>query len=140
MILWNIDAADKNEAIKMMVDNLWLRERTDERDRLCDDIWAREVPFPTVVGSGFAIPHAQTDYIHDSAISVATLKQPIAWGGVMVDTLFMLTISNSEQDNEHMKYFSTLARMLMNDEFVSLVKEMKNPKALYNLISRTLAF
>ncbi|MBA7847460.1 phosphoenolpyruvate--protein phosphotransferase [Klebsiella sp. RHBSTW-00484] len=140
MILWNIDAADKNEAIKMMVDNLWLRERTDERDRLCDDIWAREVPFPTVVGSGFAIPHAQTDYIHDSAISVATLKQPIAWGGVMVDTLFMLTISNSAQDNEHMKYFSTLARMLMNDEFVSLVKEMKNPKALYNLISRTLAF
>lgn len=140
MILWGIDVADKNEAIKMMVDNLWLQQRTDARDKLCDDIWAREVPFPTVVGSGFAIPHAQTDSIRDSAISIATLRQPIAWGGVMVDTLFMLTISNSAQDNEHMKYFSTLARMLMNDEFVSLVKEMKNPKALYNLISRTLAF
>ncbi|WP_264757397.1 PTS sugar transporter subunit IIA [Klebsiella quasipneumoniae] len=56
MVLWGIDAADKNEAIKMMVDNLWLQQRTNTRDRLCSDIWAREVPFPTVVGSGFAIP------------------------------------------------------------------------------------
>lgn len=140
MILWGIDVADKNEAIKIMVDNLWLQQRTDARDRLCDDIWAREVPFPTVVGSGFAIPHAQTDHIQDSAISIATLRQPIAWGGVLVDTLFMLTISKSAQDNEHMKYFSTLARMLMNDEFVSQIRAAKSPKALYALISRTLAF
>ncbi|VDR26817.1 Uncharacterised protein [Raoultella terrigena] len=39
-----------------------------------------------------------------------------------------------------MKYFSTLARMLMNDEFVRQIKETQNPKALYDLISRTLAF
>ncbi|MCD5723462.1 PTS sugar transporter subunit IIA, partial [Klebsiella pneumoniae] len=100
--------------MKMMVDNLWLQQRTNTRDRLCSDIWAREVPFPTVVGSGFAIPHAQTDAVMESAVTIATLRQPIAWGGVMVDTLFMLTISKSAQGNEHMKYFSTLARMLMN--------------------------
>ena len=140
MVMWGIDAADKNEAIKIMVDNLWLHQRTTAREILCDDIWAREVPFPTVVGSGFAIPHARTDAIGDSTVSVATLKQPIAWGGVMVDTLFMLTISKSAKDNEHMKYFSTLARMLMNDEFVRQIKETQNPKALYDLISRTLAF
>jgi len=58
----------------------------------------------------------------------------------MVDTLFMLTISKSAQDNEHMKYFSTLARMLMNDEFVSKIKAAKSPEALYTLISRTLVF
>lgn len=47
----------------------------------------------------------------------------------MVDTLFMLTISKSAKDNEHMKYFSTLARMLMNDEFVRQIKDTK-PSAL----------
>ncbi|WP_434640624.1 phosphoenolpyruvate--protein phosphotransferase [Klebsiella sp. I138] len=140
MILWDIDAADKNEAIKMLVDNLWLHQRTEARDKLCNDIWAREVPFPTVVGSGFAIPHAQTDAVQDSTVSIATLRQPIAWGGVMVDTLFMLTIGKSAKDNAHMKYFSTLARMLMNDEFVIRIKEAKSPKALYNLISGTLDF
>lgn len=139
MILWEIDAADKNEAIKMMVDNLWLHQRTYARDNLCEEIWARELPFSTVVGSGFAIPHARTDYIRNSTISVARLMHPIAWGEAMVDTLFMLTISKSTQNNEHMKYFSMLARMLMNDGFTKQIKAVETPSALYNLICKTLA-
>jgi fructose-specific PTS system IIA-like component len=55
MIQWELDVTDKNEVIKKMVDNLWLHRRTDARDKLYQDIWARENPFPTVVGSGFAI-------------------------------------------------------------------------------------
>ncbi|MDO6407048.1 PTS sugar transporter subunit IIA [Pantoea phytobeneficialis] len=139
MILWGLDACDKNEVIKKMVDNLWLHQRTDCRDKLCQDIWSREVPFPTVVGSGFAIPHARSDAILDSTISVATLHQPVVWGGVSVDTVFMLTISQAAAENEHMKYFSTLARMLMNDEFVAKAKSAATPDVLYHLIISTLA-
>lgn len=83
-ILWGLDAADKNEVIKMMVDNLWLQQRTDCRDKLCEDIWAREVPFSTVVGSGFAIPYARSAAIQHSTVSIARLRQPITWGGVQV--------------------------------------------------------
>lgn len=140
MILWQLDAQDKNEVLKLMVDHLWCHQRTDDRDGLCDALWARELPFPTVVGSGFAIPHARTDVIHDSTISVATLRQPVIWGGVQVDTIFMLTISASAAANEHMKYFSTLARMLMNDDFVTHAKSADTPEALYNLLCKTLAF
>ncbi|QWA09182.1 PTS sugar transporter subunit IIA [Sodalis ligni] len=138
-ILWGLDAADKNEAIKMMVDNLWLQQRTDCRDKLCEDIWAREVPFPTVVGSGFAIPHARSEAILHSSIGIARLRQPIAWGGVQVDTVFMLAIRQAAAENEHMKYFSTLARMLMNEEFVQKTKAAQTPMALYNLIFSTLS-
>ncbi|WP_416413909.1 phosphoenolpyruvate--protein phosphotransferase [Pantoea sp. App145] len=138
-ILWELDAADKNEVIKKMVDNLWLHQRTDCRDKLCQDIWAREIPFPTVVGSGFAIPHARTDAIHDSTISVATLRQPVSWGGVPVDKVFMLTISQAAAENEHMKYFSTLARMLMNDEFVVKAQRVATPEALCDLIISALS-
>ncbi|XBS67923.1 PTS sugar transporter subunit IIA [Acerihabitans sp. KWT182] len=138
-ILWGLDAADKNEVIKMMVDNLWLQQRTDCRDKLCEDIWAREVPFPTVVGSGFAIPHARSEAARHSTISIARLRQPVAWGGVQVDTVFMLAIRQAAAENEHMKYFSTLARMLMNEEFVQKTKAAKTPTALYNLIFGTLS-
>jgi multiphosphoryl transfer protein len=138
-ILWELDAADKNEVIKKMVDNLWLHQRTDCRDKLCQDIWARELPFPTVAGSGFAIPHARTDAIHDSTISVATLRQPVSWGGVPVDKVFMLTISQAAAENEHMKYFSTLARMLMNEEFVAKAQSVATPEALCDLIISALS-
>ncbi|WP_312985726.1 PTS sugar transporter subunit IIA [Atlantibacter sp.] len=139
VIQWGLDAQDKNEVIKKMVDNLWLLQRTDSREALCQDIWAREVPFPTVVGSGFAIPHAQTDAINASTISVAALSQPVAWGDVQVDTVFMLTISRSAARNEHMKYFSTLARLLMDDEFVAQIQKTATPAALYQLIFNALA-
>lgn len=139
VIQWELNVQDKNEVIKKMVDNLWLLQRTDARDALCQEIWAREVPFPTVVGSGFAIPHAQTDAINASTISVATLSQPVAWGGVQVDTVFMLTISRSAARNEHMKYFSSLARMLMDDEFVEQIQRAATPAALYHLLCNALA-
>lgn len=134
LIQWDLDAEDKNETIKSMVDNLWLHQRTDSRDQLCHDIWARETPFPTVVGAGFAIPHARTAAVEHSTISIARLRQPITWGGVQVDTVFMLSISAIAAENEHMRYFSSLARLLMNDEFVSKAKAATTPIALYHLV------
>ncbi|VFS58399.1 Multiphosphoryl transfer protein 1 [Kluyvera cryocrescens] len=94
-ILFHLDVADKNEAIKQMTDNLWLHHRTDSRERLCDDIWTREDSFSTAVGYGFAIPHTKSDHITDSTISMATLAQPITWGDQQVETVFMLTVSKS---------------------------------------------
>jgi phosphoenolpyruvate-protein phosphotransferase len=140
LMLWKLDAQDKNDALKKMVDNLWLHRRTDNRHKLCDDVWRREDPFPTVAGNGFAIPHARSGYASDSSISVATLAKPVFWGGQEVDTIFLLTFSERTSDTEHMKYFSTLARMLMNDEFIKKTKKSPDSQALYSLLNRTLAF
>lgn len=51
----------------------------------------------------------------------------------------MLAIRQAAAENEHMKYFSTLTRMLMNEEFVQKTKAAQTPMALYNLISSTLS-
>ncbi|XBS67916.1 phosphoenolpyruvate--protein phosphotransferase [Acerihabitans sp. KWT182] len=138
-ILSCLAARDKNEIIKMMTDNLWLHHRTDNRDRLCDDIWTREDAFSTAVGYGFAIPHAKSDHIRFSTISMATLDKPVTWGDRQVETVFLLTVSKSADPNEHMKYFSTLARKLMNEEFRHEIKHAENATVLYNLMARTLA-
>jgi fructose-specific PTS system IIA-like component len=51
----------------------------------------------------------------------------------------MLSISESGAENDHMRYFSTLARILMNDEFVSKAKATTTPDELYNLIFSALS-
>lgn len=137
-IIFNLDARDKNEAIKKMTDNLWLHHRTDSRERLCDDIWTREDSFSTAVGYGFAIPHTKSDHITDSTISMATLETPITWGDQQVETVFMLTVSKSADPGAHMKYFSTLARKLMKEEFRNEIKKADSVDVLYNLMARTL--
>lgn len=138
-ILCDLEASDKNEVIKKMTDNLWLHHRTDNRDQLSDDIWAREDSFSTAVGYGFAIPHTKSDHIHYSTISMATLDTPIMWGDQEVETVFMLTVSKSADPNEHMKYFSTLARKLMKEDFRNEIKQAENVTVLYNLMANTLA-
>ena len=137
-ILCELQARDKNEVIKKMTDNLW-HHRTDNREQLTDDIWAREDSFSTAVGYGFAIPHTKSDHIHYSTISMATLATPIMWGDQEVETVFMLTVSKSADPNEHMKYFSTLARKLMKEDFRNEIKQAENVNVLYNLMANTLA-
>jgi len=137
-VLFDLDASDRNEVIKKMTDNLWLHHRSDNRHKLCDDIWSREDSYPTAVGYGFAIPHTKSEYINHSTISVARLKKPVLWGDQKVETVFMLTINKSAGDNEHMKYFSTLARKLMNEEFRNEIAGSVTSKVLYKLILRTL--
>lgn len=138
-ILCGLEARDKNEVIKKMTDNLWLHHRTDNRDQLTDDIWAREDSFSTAVGYGFAIPHTKSEHIHYSTISMATLAAPIMWDDQQVETVFMLTVSRSADPNEHMKYFSTLARKLMKEDFRNEIKQAENVTVLYNLMANTLA-
>jgi phosphoenolpyruvate-protein phosphotransferase len=137
-VFCDLPAQDKNDVIKAMTDNLWLHHRTRNRDKLNDDIWAREDAFSTAVGYGFAIPHTKSEHIAHSTISVATLAKPILWGAEEVSTVFMLTVSKSAESNAHMKYFSTLARKLMKEEFRNEIKNARNTEALYNLMVRTL--
>lgn len=138
-ILCGLEASDKNEAIKKMTDNLWLHHRTDSRERLTDDIWTREDSFSTAVGYGFAIPHTRSEHINYSTISMATLAAPIMWDDRQVETVFMLTVSQSADPNEHMKYFSTLARKLMKEDFRHEIKQAESADVLYNLLATTLA-
>ncbi len=40
----------------------------------------RERMSATTIGAGIAIPHGHPDLIHQSAIAIATLREPIEWG------------------------------------------------------------
>jgi fructose-specific PTS system IIA-like component len=88
------------------------------------------------VGYGFAIPHTKSDHIHYSTISMATLVAHYV-GDQEVETVFMLTVSKSADPNEHMKYFSTLARKLMKEDFRNEIKQAENVNVLYNLMANT---
>ncbi|MHC8965700.1 BglG family transcription antiterminator [Priestia aryabhattai] len=57
----------------------------------------REKMSATAIGSGIAIPHANSKFIKQSAIAIATLKEPLDWGTEKVTLVFMLAVKNEEQ-------------------------------------------
>ncbi|AIR67025.1 PTS sugar transporter subunit IIA [Cedecea neteri] len=108
---------DKHEVIKRLTDNLAVQRRAHSATLAEQAIWQREVVFTTALGFSIAIPHCKSVAISRSSISVLRLADPLDWGdSVSVQLVIMLTLSEQEQA-QHMRIFSVLARRLMHESF-----------------------
>lgn len=58
----------------------------------------REKMSATNIGAGIAIPHANAKLIKQSAIAIATLKEPLDWGSEKVSLVFMLAVKHEDQN------------------------------------------
>ncbi|MED1487971.1 BglG family transcription antiterminator [Bacillus smithii] len=87
----------------------------------------REKMSATSIGSGIAIPHGDPDFIKDSAIAVATLKQPLEWGTDQVNLVFLMAV---KEKNERMKQlFQELSFLSERPEIIqSLATETEPSK------------
>lgn len=135
------DWRNKAEVLKGMVDTLWLAGRTQQPLQLEETLWQREEAYSTGLGHGIAIPHAKTDAIDHSAISIARLAHPVDWGsldGQPVDLVIMLTLNAQQGADEHLRIFSRLARRMMYDEFRQQLRQAPNAAALCALLQQEL--
>ncbi|MCY8455098.1 BglG family transcription antiterminator [Bacillus spizizenii] len=83
----------------------------------------REKMAATNIGAGIAIPHANAKYIKQSAIAIATLKEPLDWGNEKVSLVFMLAVKHEDQ-NMTKQLFRELSYLSEQPAFVQkLTKE-----------------
>jgi len=136
------DYQNKEEAIKGMVDRLYLADRCKDRFKLIDELWTRENAYTTDIGFGFSIPHSKSEQITSNTISICTLKKPISWGSSDVSIIIMLTLKDKKSDihdNEHMKIFSKLAKKIMNHEFRDQIYSAKSVEEMRVIFNENLA-
>ncbi len=135
------DSRDKNEAIREMVDALYVAGRIEDPRRMEDAVWARESVYATGLGHGFAIPHCKTDAVSADSIGILKLDQPIEWGsldGNPVRMVILLALRESNRNGTHMKVFSRLARKLMDEEFRGRLLEIDDPGEMISHVGREL--
>ena len=58
----------------------------------------RENMSATTIGAGIAIPHGSPKLVKQSAIAIATLKDPLKWGTEKVSLVFMIAVKNDKPD------------------------------------------
>ena len=116
----DVEVHSKEEAVKCLVDQLYLQDRTLDPQQLEQDIWQREFIHSTGLGHGIAFPHCRSQVIRSNSIGVLRLPQPIDWqalDGRPVDLAILLAIEDSDMDSSHMRIFSSLARSIMHKPF-----------------------
>lgn len=140
LLLLDKTVSSKEEAIKLLTDNLEVQQRVVSGALAEKDIWDREALFSTALGFSVAIPHCKSPHVLHSSISFLRLNAPLNWSeGVDVQLVIMLTVNEREQEN-HMKIFSRLARKLMHSEFREQLHCLSDSAAITSLLSTELAF
>jgi len=139
LVLLDGEIDSKEEAIRDIVDALYVQGRTDEPDRLEEAIWTRESIYSTGLGHGFAIPHCKTEVVNASSIGILKLPRPIDWGaldGEPVEFVILLAAREPDSNGAHLRVFSKLARSLMNEEFREQLLEAQDREAVLSQLNQ----
>ena len=131
----NVDVPDKASALKYLA-NLAVKNglATDSKD-VYDKYLVREKENSTGMTDGFAIPHAQSDTINQSAMLVLKLKNPVEWNsldGQKIDTVISFLIP-AKDSKIHLQYLSNTAKLLTHQDFIKKLKQAKTPEEIEKL-------
>lgn len=112
-------ASDKISAIKEMITMLKNAGIVSDEAGMFEAVMAREGEFATDVGFGIAIPHAQCQWVTESAVAFGRLPKDINWSDQEEDSairmIFMIAVPLETQD-EHLRILAHIARRLMDEE------------------------
>jgi fructose-specific PTS system IIA-like component len=141
LVIVGSDSETKEEAIRELVDALYMAGRTQDSDRLEEVVWQRENAYSTGLGHGFAIPHCRSDAINANSVAVLKLTKPIEWAaldGKPVSMVMLLAVRESDANNSHMQVLAKLARRLMNESFRQELGTLELPSEIMAFLSREL--
>jgi fructose-specific phosphotransferase system IIA component len=135
VIAVNMDGADKEDAIKKIIDLAAKSGKILDLDKVSQTIFEREKLVSTGVGKGFAIPHGKTDSISDVVAAFAITKEPIDFDsidGEPVRFIFLL-IGKENLLNTHIKLLSRISRLMNKDEFRERLLEADSPEEVLKI-------
>ncbi len=140
----NIDLAFNNQAneklavIEECIDNLKEKnEALKENEEVLIEVKNRESLSTTGFGKEISIPHAQVSSLREPVIGIFKYNKPVKWDSLDkqdVKISFYLLVPKDDKDNTHLKIISKLARLMMNQEFVTNIKAFDNKNELYDYL------
>ncbi len=143
-IYLNLEAKDGHDAIRQINELLVASGHTDPG--YAEDVWAREDTFPTGLPTephAVAIPHADPDHIHQSAVCFATLKETVPFHQMGTDSsavlqirvIILLAIKEREKQAE---LIAQVVALIQDGDFLTALLGQPTAQDAYLLIHGTL--
>lgn len=138
---FDLEAANRNEALKRMADSLYAADMVEAS--FYKGILQREAQFPTglpTIPYGVAIPHAEPDRVKTPQIAFASLKSPVTFQmmgtnheEVEVSLIFMLALKKAE---DQLTMLQKLTDVFQNSSLLTDFARCKNQEELDELLSK----
>jgi PTS system fructose-specific IIA component len=121
---------NKDELFRHMVSLLYKSGKVNSEEKFLKALYEREAMGPTYMGNYIAIPHGKSEAAVSSGIAFCRCAE----GGLYescneagtVKLVFMFAIPQETSGEKYLKLLSTLARLLMHEDFIQKLYEAKD--------------
>lgn len=130
-MLGTIEAATQDDVFAALAAKAVELGAANDAQAIAADYREREQEATTGFGGGVAIPHAKTGHVASATLLFARLSSPVEWDaldGAPVTTVISILAPTSGAD-VHLQLLAKLARRLMHDDFVSVLKNGTSDEA-----------
>lgn len=133
------NCSNKNELINELIPVILNEMSVDQQEKIIAELIAREELSTTGFGKQIAIPHAQTTEIDQAQIYIIKLNNSIDWNAIddlSIKLIFLLLVPKDCKENTHIMLLSRLARLLMKDDFVTMLNTIQTESEMATYINK----
>lgn len=134
----SLDAApaDKKATLDMAVELMAKSGKLMDVEQYRAQVYAREEESTTGIGEGIAIPHGKCDAVKTPGLAAMVIKNGVDYDsldGEPVTLLFLIAAPNTK-DNVHLDVLSKLSVMLMDENFITSLRNAKSVEEFLQII------
>ena len=134
-VLAGLKPNSKKQLLQSLAEVAAKKTNRDERE-IFDTLLERERLGSTGVGNGVAIPHGKMQDLEGIVGIFAQLAKPVEFDSsddAPVDIVFML-LAPEGSGADHLKALSRIARLLRNEQTLSVLRASPDPKSIYDVL------
>ena len=138
-ILTDIEVADKEDALRQLVDALAAAKAVPKakRNAVADEIIERERQATTGIGSGVGVPHARSDHVKQIALAIARVPEGIDYGAVDGERVrvMLLLISPKAQHEAHLAAMKAIVQIVRDSYQCKRLLGCSTPESFVDLLA-----
>lgn len=135
-IIFDLDVTTQKEALKKLASIAYERGKVSDENTFYEELCKREEACTTGFGNGIAIPHARHACVKEAGILFVRNQKDLDWKSIddqpVQACVCLLAPDNS--DDFHLRTLSKLARKLMHEEFIDVLKHADKDVVLKEIL------
>jgi PTS system fructose-specific IIC component len=130
---------DKQSVLRALSARFVAQGRATDADTLFAAAWKREEQDATGLPGGIAIPHAKSSSVTQASLAFARLTPGVDFGAEdePSDIVFMIAAPDTAAE-EHLAVLSTLARSLMDEDFLAALRAAGDADEAVGIVRRAI--
>ena len=136
LVAVDIVVSSKEEVIDALAAKLAAAGRVTDGAAFAADVRAREAQTETGMPGGIGLPHAKSAAVVEPSLAVAPVPAGVDFGAPDgAATLIFMIAAPDGGASEHLKILAKLARKLVNEEFMSSIRNAGDAATIADIVN-----